>query len=262
MSKQDNRNDAGRDMNRDPITGAPGSHPVGVGVGGAGGAAAGAAIGALFGPIGMLIGGGIGAVAGASAGKGVAERMDPTGEAEYWRDESANRPYVSKDYDYDNDYQPAYLYGTQARSQHAGRQWDDSLESDLHQGWEKAKGNSKLDWENAKDPVRDAWDRSDRTYRTYEATDKYHESNFGKADYRDPDAGYDEYKPAYRYGTQARSQYPGREWDGQLESDLERNWDKSKGESKLNWQQAKGAVKDAWHSVERAIPGDFDRDGR
>ena len=40
-------NDA-RDMNRDPLTGAPGSHPVGVGVGGTGGAVAGAAVGGFF----------------------------------------------------------------------------------------------------------------------------------------------------------------------------------------------------------------------
>ena len=41
-------------MNRDPITGTPGSHPLGTGVGATGGALAGAAIGSLFGPIGTL----------------------------------------------------------------------------------------------------------------------------------------------------------------------------------------------------------------
>ena len=85
------------DLNRDPITGAPGSHPVGVGVGGvAGGAAAGALAGTMFGPIGTLIGAAAGVVVGAAAGKGVAERIDPTGETEYWRDEYKNRPYVGR----------------------------------------------------------------------------------------------------------------------------------------------------------------------
>ncbi len=37
MSKHDEIQDGGRDMNRDPITKAPGAHPVGVGVGGAAG---------------------------------------------------------------------------------------------------------------------------------------------------------------------------------------------------------------------------------
>src|SRR5204863_3392131 len=43
------------DANRDPITGEPGSHPVGTAVGGAGGAATGAAVGgALGGPVGAV----------------------------------------------------------------------------------------------------------------------------------------------------------------------------------------------------------------
>ena len=52
-----------RDMNRDPITGAPGSHPLGTGVGATGGAVAGGLVGAPFGPIGMLVGGARGAPA-------------------------------------------------------------------------------------------------------------------------------------------------------------------------------------------------------
>src|SRR5690606_585670 len=139
-----------RDMNRDPISNTPGAHPVGVGVGGVGGAAAGAGIGALFGPIGMLVGGVVGTLAGASAGKGVAESLDPTGEADYWRSEYSNRPYVNKDYSYDNDYAPAYQYGNQVRAQYAGRQWDDSLEADIRSGWESAKAKSRLTWEEAK----------------------------------------------------------------------------------------------------------------
>ena len=42
-----------RDANRDPLTGAPGSHPVGTGLGAvAGGLAAGAAAGTVVGPVG------------------------------------------------------------------------------------------------------------------------------------------------------------------------------------------------------------------
>ena len=56
-------NDLTKDENRDPITGEPGSHPLGTGLGSAGGAAAGAAIGAIGGPIGMAVGGVIAIVA-------------------------------------------------------------------------------------------------------------------------------------------------------------------------------------------------------
>ena len=39
-------------------------------------------------------------------------------------------------------------------------------------------------------------------------------------------------------------------------------YEKAKGNSKLAWEDAKGATREAWHRVERAIPGDFDKDGR
>lgn len=65
--------------NRDPITGAPGAHPVGTAVGAtAGGVAAGAAVGTVAGPVGTVIGAAVGAIAGGLAGKGVAEEVDPT----------------------------------------------------------------------------------------------------------------------------------------------------------------------------------------
>ena len=249
------------DHNRDPITGKPGAHPVGVGVGGVGGAAAGAMIGALGGPIGMLIGGSAGAIAGALAGKAVAERLDPTIEAEYWRTQHTSRPYYDPQYDYENDYGPAFTYGAVTRAEFSDRRWDADLEDDLRQRWDEAKGSSRLDWENAQEAVRDAWDRSDRTFRASESSDRYYESQFDQAPYRQSEASFDDYRPAYRYGTTARSQYPDRTWDD-AERDLERQWDSVKGNSRLQWNEAKSAVKDAWHNVERAIPGDFDRDGR
>src|SRR5688572_33295838 len=69
-----------RDANRDPLTGAPGSHPVGTGIGAATGGIAGAAIGAAGGPVGAGIGAVAGAVAGGLAGKGVGEAVNPTDE--------------------------------------------------------------------------------------------------------------------------------------------------------------------------------------
>ena len=247
------------DMNRDPISGAPGAHPVGVGLGGTGGAVVGAAVGSLLGPIGTLVGGAIGTVAGAAAGKGAAERVDPTAETEYWRTEYATRPYYDRAYSYE-DYAPAYRYGDELRASSGMTAWDDNR---AREGWEKVKADSKLGWEKAKDAVRDAFDRSDRTYRAYDATDKYYADNHRTADYYKPDYNYQsDYQPAYRYGTYARSNNLGRTWDSSVESDLERGWEGAKGTSKLAWSDAKHAVKDAWHGVERALPGDADNDGR
>src|SRR5713101_2534628 len=92
----------GKDENRDPITGAPGAHPIGVGVGAAGAGAAGAAIGtALAGPVGTAVGAVIGAVAGGLTGKGVAEAIDPTAEDAYWRENHRTQPFA-KDRAYDD----------------------------------------------------------------------------------------------------------------------------------------------------------------
>src|SRR5215213_3499455 len=107
----DNRTDRERtaDANRDPITGAPGAHPVGTGVGATGGGAAGAAIGAAVGgPVGAAVGLAAGAVAGGLAGKGAAEAVNPTAEDAYWRDNYSSQPYYEHGYSYDDDYRPAY----------------------------------------------------------------------------------------------------------------------------------------------------------
>ncbi len=251
-----------RDMNRDPISGEPGSHPVGTGVGSAGGAMAGAALGLPFGPIGALIDGAIGAVAGGAAGHAVGEQVDPTGETEYWKNSYTSRPYYSKDHSWD-DYEPAYKYGLESRTKQADRNWDDKLEADLKTGWEKTKGKSRLGWETAKDAVRDSWDRTDRTYKTYQSTDKYWQNEYKNKPYFDKGFEFDrDYRPAYRYGTYSRQRYSDRTWDDNLDRDLSRDWDRFKGSSRLTWDRAKDATRDAWHNVERAIPGDADRDGR
>ncbi len=144
--------------NRDPITGAPGAHPIGTGVGAAaGGAAAGAAVGTVAGPAGTLVGAAVGAIIGGLAGKAVAERYDPTIEDAYWRNAYVKRPYVSPGSSYD-DYGPAYRYGVDAAGRFQGRGFDE-LDDDLSRGWSKAKGSSRLTWDHAKLAVKDSWTR-------------------------------------------------------------------------------------------------------
>jgi 1,4-alpha-glucan branching enzyme len=73
---------------------------------------------------------------------------------------------------------------------------------------------------------------------------------------------YDEdYRPAYQYGWESYSRYHGRSFD-EVEEDLRRDWENARRGSRLTWENAKDAVRDAWHRVERALPGDADRDGR
>ena len=147
--------------NRDPFSGAPGAHPVGVGAGATGGAAAGAAIGAAGGPVGTAVGAVVGGVAGGLAGKGAAEAVNPTVEDTYWRSNYASRPYVERGTAYDT-YRPAYRYGWESYSHHRGRSFED-VERDLESGWDRASSGSKLTWDRAKPAVRDAWTRVERT---------------------------------------------------------------------------------------------------
>jgi hypothetical protein len=156
FQKQENKQ-----RNPDPITGAPGAHPVGVGIGTAGGAAAGAAIGAVGGPVGAVIGAIAGGVAGGLGGKAAAEAIDPTAENAYWQENYKTRHYVSPGAAYD-DYQPAYRYGWESRGRHGDKHYSE-VEPSLESGWHKAKANSTLGWEKAKLAVRDAWERVDQS---------------------------------------------------------------------------------------------------
>jgi hypothetical protein len=59
-------------------------------------------------------------------------------------------------------YAPAYQYGWESRAHYpADRRFRD-VESDLEQGWGRARGTCKLNWDRAKGAVRDSWDRVSR----------------------------------------------------------------------------------------------------
>jgi hypothetical protein len=146
------------DANRDPITGAPGSHPVGTGLGAAlGGAAAGAAAGTVVGPVGTVIGAAVGAIVGGYAGKSVAEAVDPTVEDAYWRDNFKTRPYAETGSSFEQ-YEPAYRYGAESFGRYPGRSFE-AAEGEMAGDWDRVRGSSSLDWERAKHATRDAWNR-------------------------------------------------------------------------------------------------------
>ena len=155
----DNRT-AGRDDNRDPLSGTPGAHPVGAGAGAAaGGAAAGAAAGAVGGPVGAAVGAVAGGVAGGLVGKAIAEKVNPTAEDAYWREEFTKRPYAGTGATYE-DYAPAYRHGWESYDHYgrAGRSFTE-VEPELRRDWESRKGKSALAWDRAKEAARDAWAR-------------------------------------------------------------------------------------------------------
>lgn len=160
MAQTDRRGlDPTPDANRDPLTGAPGSHPIGTAAGAVAGAvAAGAAAGTLAaGPVGTVVGAAVGAIAGGLAGKGIAEMIDPTVEDRYWKDNYSARSYVPSGASF-NDYGPAYRYGYETYPKYHGRRFDE-VENDLANDWDRVKGTSRLSWNEAKYATRDSFQR-------------------------------------------------------------------------------------------------------
>lgn len=161
---QQNKKDKSR--NPDPITGAPGSHPVGTGLGAAaGGAATGAAVGTFAGPVGTLVGAGVGAVVGGLVGKGIAEKIDPTREDAYWRDNHSQQPFAH-DRPYDK-FAPAYRVGYEGYGEYGatGRTFEES-EEDLRRKYE-AQG-AGLGWTDARPATQAAWRKFDEKSRARE----------------------------------------------------------------------------------------------
>ena len=86
------------------------------------------------------------------------------------------------------------------------------------------------------------------------------------SDYLSSSGGtYEDYEPAYRYGSDLgrNDRYRGRGWS-EIESDARRDWESRNPND--GWERFKAAVRRGWektsNAVERAIPGDSDRDGR
>ena len=97
------------------------------------------------------------------------------------------------------------------------------------------------------------------------AEEAYWRQNFSTRPYVVEGNSFIEYRPAYRYGADSYSRYPGKSFE-QAEPELRDDWDRFKGTSSLKWEDAKHAARDAWQRVsdflERAMPGDSDRDGK
>ena len=195
------------DSNPDPITGEPGSHPVGVAAGGAGGGAAGAAIGAAVGgPIGAVVGGVVGAVAGGLAGKGAAEVVNPTEENRYWKENYRTRPYYKADREYSS-YEPAYRYGWESasRDENRGRQFED-VERQLETEWPKYSDSPESNWSEYREATRDAYDRVQ-----------------SRARHADVDVKVDR--------------------DRDIDNKKDSVWSQTEG----NWRQFKGFIKEKWN---------------
>jgi hypothetical protein len=150
------------ELNRDPLTGTPGAHPLGTGAGATSGAVAGGVAGmAVGGPVGGVIGIAVGAVAGGLAGKSAAESVNPTAEEQFWRETYIREPYFMKGKTFEY-YAPGFRAGWEGRVLHDGRTFDDA-EPMLKAKYNLAKSEMDPVWQDVSPAARAAWNRVDRS---------------------------------------------------------------------------------------------------
>jgi hypothetical protein len=87
--------------------------------------------------------------------------------------------------------------------------------------------------------------------------ERYWRDNYQSRPYAEPNRGFDEFRPGYRYGYESAQRHRGRQWD-EAEPELRAGWDRyeHRGDNRSTWDQIKDSVRDAWDRVS----GDDDRD--
>ena len=86
----------------------------------------------------------------------------------YWADNYWKEPYFRADYDYE-DYAPAYCVGYSGCSQYGGR--FEEAQKSLYANFVRIKGDSRLTWEEAVEPMRSAWMRVEPAAGAHENRD-------------------------------------------------------------------------------------------
>ena len=129
---------------------------VGAGGGMVAGAAAGAAVGMVGGPVGVFVGGTVGAILGALGDYAAVDATDP--DYSYWRDNFRDQPGFVGDYNFEDDYSPAYRLGYQGRTRYVGKTWQEA-DADLARDWDAVKGKSRVTWDEARAAGHAAWHR-------------------------------------------------------------------------------------------------------
>jgi hypothetical protein len=89
----------------------------------------------------------------------------------------------------------------------------------------------------------------------YSAQDSdYWRQNYQNEPYYKNQYSFDDYEPAYRYGTEGRSRYSGQSWD-QAKGSMESDWQSNRGNSRMDWNDASSAARSAWTRSDRSSMG-------
>ncbi|KGF82912.1 hypothetical protein IA69_04050 [Massilia sp. JS1662] len=167
--------------------------------------------------------------------------MSDTYDDDYRNDWNQNYASLGGTYD---DYAPAYRFGNEMRrnEKYRDRDWSD-IEHSLRSDWETRNPGAST-WDKFKAAVRRGWDKitpdfdDDDRYRSH-WNDNY--SSLG--------GSYDDYAPAYRYGSDMRrdAKYRNRDWDD-VESDLRTDWE-TRNPGTSTWEKFKAAVRHGWDKI-------------
>lgn len=79
--------------------------------------------------------------------------------------------------------------------------------------------------------------------------DAYWRTTYISRSYVDKASPYDIYQPAYRVGYEGYGRYTGKRYED-VEMDLQRDYEKTRGKAGLEWNKAKHATRDAWLRLE------------
>ena len=149
------------------------------------------------------------------------------------------------------DYEPAYRYGASMAGSpdYTGAKWDE-VESRLRTNWETGHPGSA--WERFKAAVRHGWERVTSSTDDDDEYRNHWLANYGSSS---TSSSYDEYAPAYRYGSSMATSdtYRGRKWED-IEPTLRSDWESRYPDSA--WDRFKAAVRHGWDRITSSVDND------
>lgn len=85
--------------------------------------------------------------------------IDPKEEYRYWESQYESADETALNLSFENGHGPAYRYGIDVFTKHGGKPYDNIDEKALAKAWENLDEKSALSWDDAKGPVREAYER-------------------------------------------------------------------------------------------------------
>ncbi|MDQ6632733.1 MAG: hypothetical protein M3Y82_13425 [Verrucomicrobiota bacterium] len=85
--------------------------------------------------------------------------------------------------------------------------------------------------------------------------DAYWRENYSDQPWSESSYAYEDYQPAFRAGYEGYGRYSGKTYE-QAEPELQKDYGRLRGKSRLEWDKAKSATRAAWNRTEGALRGD------